>query len=288
VTAGFGDGSSVTGDLVVGCDGAKSIVRELLVGEDVAQVVPTDIHMFNLTCSYSAETAKFLRMRHPILKNSYHPDFNTMFLLTIQDVPDPSAPETWKYQLFMSWSGEPRPEDFPDQASRTAFFKSRAEHWAEPWRTAAREMPGDITFSTDRCTIWTPSSSWSGSLFAGVVTIAGDAAHPMAPHRGQGLNNALQDATHLVEQMQAVAAGNKTLTDAVQAYEDEMRPRAVEEIPISLKQAQMVHNFDTLMQSPMVKLGLHKAREAEKIATAATTTNDKAEGNGGVSTAVSA
>ncbi|KAL1984207.1 hypothetical protein VTN96DRAFT_9341 [Rasamsonia emersonii] len=187
VTAGFEDGSSVSGDLVVGCDGAKSTVRELLVGKEAAQVVSTDIHMFNFTCSYSAETARFLRMRHPILKNSYHPDINTMFLLTIQDVPSPSAPETWKYQLFMSWSGSPRPEDFPDQASRTAFFKSRAEHWAEPWRTAAREVPDDITFPTDRCSIWTPSSSWSEAPLAGVVTIAGDAAHPMAPHRGQGL-----------------------------------------------------------------------------------------------------
>lgn len=220
--------------------------------------------MFNFTCSYSAETARFLRMRHPILKNSYHPDFNTMFLLTIQDVPSPCAPETWKYQLFMSWSGSPRPEDFPDQVSRTAFFKSRAEHWAEPWRTAAREVPDDITFPTDRCSIWTPSSSWSESPLAGVVTIAGDAAHPMAPHRGQGLNNALQDATQLVEQLKAVAAGDKTLADAMRAYEDEMRARALEEIPISLKQAQMVHNFDTLMQSPMVKLGLHKAKEAER------------------------
>lgn len=60
----------------------------------------------------------------------------------------------------------------------------------------------------------------------------------------------------------------------MRAYEEEMRARAVEEIPISLKQAQMVHNFDTLMQSPMVKLGLHKAKEAEqKMAAAAAASN---------------
>ena len=50
---------------------------------------------------------------------------------------------------------------------------------------------------------------WSQTAFGRRVTIVGDAAHCMPPHRGQGLNNALQDSATLVEELVAVQKGEK-------------------------------------------------------------------------------
>jgi 2-polyprenyl-6-methoxyphenol hydroxylase-like FAD-dependent oxidoreductase len=270
ITGSFADGSSAQGTIIVGCDGAKSIVREILLGEDVAKLEDLDINMINISCAYSADTAKLLRSKHPCFKNSYHPTQNTMFWQSIQDVKDPDRPETWLFQNILSWVGVPRPEDLPDQASRTAFFKSKAEEYAEPWRSGALEIPDNLTFGIDRTTMFTPSMSWSDVL-GGNVTLAGDAAHAMPPHRGQGLNNALEDAACLVRELTTARDGKKSLKDAIQAYEEDMRARTLKEIPISVMQARMVHSWDDLMNAPMIKMGMNKLKEqdAQKAAASA-------------------
>jgi 2-polyprenyl-6-methoxyphenol hydroxylase-like FAD-dependent oxidoreductase len=85
----------------------------------------------------------------------------------------------------------------------------------------------------------------------------------MPPHRGQGLNNALQDAALLVSELDAVSQGKKSLKEAVQAYEKDMKERTVKEIPISIAQAKMVHSWETLMNAPFIKMGMHKQAEAD-------------------------
>lgn len=79
-----------------------------------------------------------------------------------------------------------------------------------------------------------------------------------SPDRGQGLNHALQDAAALVEAMRSVHNGEKSLQEAITTYEEEMRPRAGQEVQITLKQAHAAHNWESLMQSPMFKLGANK------------------------------
>jgi 2-polyprenyl-6-methoxyphenol hydroxylase-like FAD-dependent oxidoreductase len=256
--------------LLIGCDGAKSAVREALLGKDAAKLEDLDINMINISCSYSANTAKLLRTKHLCFKNSYHPTQGTMFWQSIQDVEDPTRPETWLFQNILSWIGAPRPEDLPDQASRTAFFKSKAAEYAEPWRSGAHEIPDNLTFGIDRTTIFTPSMSWSDA-FGTRVTLAGDAAHAMPAHRGQGLNNALEDSASLVSELTAAKDGKKSLEEAVKAYEEDMRTRALKEIPISVMQARMVHSWEDLMNAPMFKIGMNKLKEdnAKQAAAAA-------------------
>ncbi len=179
VTATFADGTSASGTFLVGCDSAHSLVREALVGKDKAKVEDIDINLFNVSCSYPAETSKLLRSKHPCFKNSYHPDLGMMYWLSIQDVQDPDHPEKWLHQNLLSWAGSPLVEDLPDQASRTAFFHSKAAQFAEPWRSAGTQIPEDIKFGVDRTTIWNPEVDWSDSGLYGRVTIAGDAAHPV-------------------------------------------------------------------------------------------------------------
>ena len=256
----FSDGTTAQGSLIVGCDSANSLVRECLVGKDAAKLEDLDIQMFNVSCPFPKETALLQRMGHPVFKNSYHPD-GYMWWQSIQDVKDPDRPETWLFQNCLSWIGRPRAEDFPDRASRLAFWKEKAKIFAEPWRTVGRDLPEDLPIMVDRTTVWRPTMDWSKGKFGRRVTLAGDAAHPMPPHRGQGLNNALQDASTLVDELTAVHRSGKSLNDAVAAYEKDMKERTLVELPISIAQAQMVHNFDTLMNAPFFKHGMNKYRE---------------------------
>ena len=259
--AHFEDGTTVYGEMLIGCDGSKSIVRELLVGKERAQLKDLDLYMFNVSVPFSAETARLQRQGHPIFKCAFHPDHPYCWFSSIQDVKDPDRPETWLFQHNFSWIHSPTPADLPDPASRIAWWKSVAAEYADPWRTVGKELPEDLNLDIDRICVWQPDMDWSQSIFGYRVIIAGDAAHCMPPHHGQGLNNALQDSASIVEELVAVKIGKKVLADAVDAYEKEMRERSLAEIPISVRTAQLNHNWERLMETPSVRMGMNRYKE---------------------------
>jgi 2-polyprenyl-6-methoxyphenol hydroxylase-like FAD-dependent oxidoreductase len=88
----------------------------------------------------------------------------------------------------------------------------------------------------------------------------------MTPHRGQGLNNALQDAANFVRAVKSVDAGEKGLNDAIDEYDKEVLERGMLEMSISLKQTLFIHNWETVMESPMVKMGMRQAGKEEEKA----------------------
>jgi len=67
VTAVFANGHDAKGSLLVGCDGPKSAVRNLLVGADKGAALPLSeiIHCNISHCYGDVEKAKFLRTAHP-------------------------------------------------------------------------------------------------------------------------------------------------------------------------------------------------------------------------------
>lgn len=70
--------------------------------------------------------------------------------------------------------------------------------------------------------------------------------------RGQGLNNAILDVGLLAQQI-----GEKGFTaEAVEAYEQEMIPRAQEAVKTSNENSEGTHDWEKLMQSPLMKMGL--------------------------------
>lgn len=130
VTALFANGESYTGTLLVGCDGPRSVVRDHLFDDPEAQQAKNMEGAVNisLVASYDAETAKFIRSKsHPVWCMTVSP---WVFpFLTMQDVPDPAKPETWKFFLMLSWLGER--DDSLDNAGRLNAIRERGEHLAE-------------------------------------------------------------------------------------------------------------------------------------------------------------
>jgi 2-polyprenyl-6-methoxyphenol hydroxylase-like FAD-dependent oxidoreductase len=137
-----------------------------------------------------------------------------------------------------------------------AFFKSRGSEYAEPWRSAAASIASDTYLPLDRGTYWANARAWDNR--GGRMTLCGDAAHPMTPHRGQGLNNALQDSANFVAAMQKVRDG-QGLKEVVDEYDKEVLERGTAEMGVSLKQTLFIHNWETVMESPMVKMGMRQA-----------------------------
>ena len=77
----------------------------------------------------------------------------------------------------------------------------------------------------------------------------------MSFHRDQDLNHGIADACKLVEVLTAVETGTKTQKEAVLEYEAEMIKRAGEEVMISKKNTEMVHDWEQLMDSPFMQRG---------------------------------
>ncbi|KIX95831.1 uncharacterized protein Z520_08539 [Fonsecaea multimorphosa CBS 102226] len=267
-TATFADGSTATGDLVVGCEGVHSYLREALVGKEQAANTPIDIQMFNTCWTLPRDVAVLQRKAHPLFRIGYHP-MGMTWVTAIQDVKDPNDPTTFLFQQCLSWPGRPHADDFQTQQSKIDFIKSKAEAYAEPWKSAGLNIPPDLQppLQVDAVAMWRPDIDWSTtSPLWPHVTLAGDAAHNIPPFRGQGLNNAFQDAEKLVSELvEAVGnRGSKTLEHAVRAYEGEMKSRSLKEIEVSLMQSRMVHNWETLMGAPFMKVGMNAYRDEVK------------------------
>lgn len=239
--------------MVIGADGSNSKVREFLVGREAAQEQDIDLTMINFPWEgYTDQQARFLRSYHPIVQLSFAETMGSALLASL-DIPDPNDTKDWKFQNYTCWWGPPYAEDLKDSTVRTKFFKERMSRWCEPFRTACTAIANDALIPVFPGKQWAPTMEWD--THGGRVTLAGDAAHSMLPHRGQGLNNAVKDASDLVDAVQAAVTGSKSLHEAVTAYEEEMKPRGAKEVAMSLEQAKSSRNVETWKESSVSRFG---------------------------------
>ncbi|CAD0095884.1 unnamed protein product, partial [Aureobasidium vineae] len=234
VTAIFVDGTEETGSLLVGADGPRSAVRNLLFDGTEAAVKPLEnvIHTNVTFRPGDADKAMFLRSAHP----------------------DPS---TWSFQLVSGWLGSRA--SFSTPSSRLAELKRRGHLLCEPFRSAYDCLDADLDVRFEELGCW-ETKEWDCKN--GRVVLAGDAAHAMPPHRGQGLNHAIQDAYNLVNILVASHKNSSTSSDLpsqLQSYAQEVSIRGGEEVRLSKQNAYMVLDWKLLEQSPVFKHALDRS-----------------------------
>lgn len=252
-TATFEDGSKATGHLLVGADGSKSIVRKYLLGPEIAALQPLPIMTLRATSTFPPEVAKKLaaELQGQVTANTYHP-MGCVAFFPIDDVLDHERPETWTWTPSLTIRHEGGNDGLTTPAEIRSVWDQYAKNLADPFRSMMLSLPQDAVIWCERLSIW-PTVAWDNKQ--GTVTLAGDAAHPMTPQRGQGLNNAVHDAANLCRALDEHVHGEKPLSDVLAAYETELVERGREAVLSSGRDSMMVLNWEQLMNSPSLNRG---------------------------------
>ncbi|KAF2665532.1 putative monooxygenase [Microthyrium microscopicum] len=253
VIAYFDDGSKETGNVIIGADGGNSQVRKWLLGDAAAQEVLPYAFM-NFAFSLPADKAKWAdSVMNPNVDVATHP--KNMYLgLFLLDKPDINKPETWIFYFLVTWNIETK-EDEENTPNRLERLRAHMDGWADPYKSIVEWLADDVVIKPDQLRIWQPTP-WDNK--EGKVTLAGDAAHSMTFHRGQGGNLAIKDAFEFVQKITAISKGEVSQSDALEEYDKGVVLRG-EEVAISKAQAAAFHDYVNFDNSPFVKMGIKPA-----------------------------
>ncbi|KAK4993011.1 hypothetical protein LTR66_001677 [Elasticomyces elasticus] len=248
----FEDSTSATGTLLVGADGTHSRIRRQLLGPEKgaatsASTAEESFVFTNTMVRYpNPEQARFVRALHPVFYMGLHPE-GGLFWVSPQDVPDPQDPTSWTFQLFMNWRGQAP----ADGTNILPELKAWAPKLVDPWKSAIEWLPDDTIVQAQKIGYWMPIPR---DNIGGRVTLAGDAAHPMAPFRGQGLSHCIADVSSLLSQLELFITGSgsspkPTLAELITAYDSEVIARAGDEVQTSLQTMRFLMTWDKVQQS---------------------------------------
>ncbi|MBF9127935.1 FAD-dependent monooxygenase [Plantactinospora sp. S1510] len=231
----FVEGGSDEGDLLVGADGVGSAVR----GQLLPHAAVRDV---GLRCVYG-------RMTITETTDTLIPeDFNRGFCWVADDdgygagfatVRFRSRPEGASDYLMTTLVAASERLGIPDEK----LFKLPSEDlWqiaveaTTDWHPAVRKLFAHADTDTF-FPIMIRASERVDTWNSGPVTLLGDAIHTMPPTGGVGANTALRDAATLSGELISAVRGEKSLSEAVAAYERVMLPRGFDTIENSLRMA---------------------------------------------------
>ena len=196
VTVHMRHGESVEGDVLVGADGMWSVIRKAL---HPSEPPPRPSHIVAIRGAVEGVVDRLGG-----LSGIYYlgPGVESVIV---------RASDTGIY-WFLSLARELIP---PGMTTASAVLAHMAPQFEPTFRA--------VTFATedlrlDELVDRSPIPFWS----SGLVTLAGDAAHPLLPHTGQGAAQAIVDGVTLGR----LLAGNVRVPDALRRYEAERRNKA--------------------------------------------------------------
>ncbi|WP_269859630.1 FAD-dependent oxidoreductase [Streptomyces sp. RPT161] len=234
VTAHFGDGTSTTGDVLIGADGVNSAVRKQYLPQ--AQVLDAGLRLLYGKVPLADDEARALIPPEllGLWTTVIGPERRFVGLAPVQ-YREPMHQVTARLTPHMTLSDDSdylacvfgaRREQFPCTdnelfAMNGAELRALTLFLVEGWHhrlveIVSRQHPATIFPVSVRTSI--PLAAWETTE---AVTLLGDAIHVMSPAIGVGANTALRDARVLTARLVQAAAG-QPLAEALRQYEDEM------------------------------------------------------------------
>jgi 2-polyprenyl-6-methoxyphenol hydroxylase-like FAD-dependent oxidoreductase len=251
VTARFEDGSSTTGDVLIGADGAGSHLRAQLLPH--ARRVETGIVAVSGKISLSNDIRR--ATPQPILRGPtliLGPRGCFMFSSTV-DYEDAAGDEhCYDREKYVMWGFSAHDDSLDLPANLAAASREGAImaviSLMDTWHPALRRLVQITDVST--VTIFpvktsVPIPPWPTQN----VTLLGDALHNMTPFRGIGANTALRDAEALHKALVGVARGEADLIQALAAYERDMVRYGFAAVQASLSNMSRFHAKGTLART---------------------------------------
>jgi 2-polyprenyl-6-methoxyphenol hydroxylase-like FAD-dependent oxidoreductase len=259
VVAYFDDGSSAVGDILVGADGGNSRVRAQFLPHaervdtgfvGIAGKVPlTDENrawlprpildglasvsapkgrfMFCASMIYGKNGAANARIGGADLAETIHPG------LLFDNATD-----------YVFWAFSSRRASYPPEANLTdgdgealrQVVLGMISDWHPQFNRLVRTADSS-TITALRIRTSAPVPAWPTRN----ITLLGDAIHSMTPYRGIGANVALRDAALLGRNLAAAHRGEKTVLEAIHAYESEMLVYGFDAVRTSRKAMEQAH-----------------------------------------------
>ncbi|KAK3685265.1 hypothetical protein B0T22DRAFT_517258 [Podospora appendiculata] len=247
VRASLEDGTSYTGTLVVGADGAFSAVRRILAPEDwQSRRLPCNA----IGTSYFISEEKVRRLRDevdPLYFFGTDPKTNTYSFWSMLNHPDKSGGDgDGLYKMQLELAG----------LSPAEVFRLKGSTMFPTLRKVVDEIPDDALVSYVNLVEW-PVVAWDN--WDGLATLAGDSAHCMSIYRGEGVNHGIIDGCVLADALKRAADGIVSPRRAVRDNEIEMRARGKEAVDVSHQACLDAHDYGVISgKGSLVLLGAKK------------------------------
>ncbi len=232
VTACFADGSTASGDLLVGADGARSRVCGQFLPQ--ARRIETPAIGIGGKLPLTDEILEWLPDFLTQTKNMILPRRDFLFTAVFRrrhSPPGTSVPNTALQAVlqnvddndYIMWAFVAHERSLHDVAGlRGEPLRQRVEHRMRDWHPDLRRLIAESgAVEQFKFAAAGRVRPWQ----SGDVTLLGDAIHYMPPVGGMGGNAALQDAATLTKAMARVQHGELTLPTALAGYEAEMLRR---------------------------------------------------------------
>jgi 2-polyprenyl-6-methoxyphenol hydroxylase-like FAD-dependent oxidoreductase len=198
VTVSFADGTSARGDVLVGADGAGSVIRQVLHLDEPP-----------------ARPSGYVALRG-VASNAIQHLGPVDALSYLGDGVEAAATRASATSIY--WYMSLLASNVQAERDPRAVLERHSEGF-DPQFKAITQASDDLRF--DELLERSPLDDWG----QGRVTLLGDAAHPMLPHAGQGAAQALEDAVGLALALQSSAP----IDSALRRYEEvrSRRTRAI-------------------------------------------------------------
>jgi 2-polyprenyl-6-methoxyphenol hydroxylase-like FAD-dependent oxidoreductase len=196
VTVHFEDGSSATGDILVGADGIRSVVRE--------QCIEQAQYRYSGQTSWRATIPMDLPAAERAQGSEMWGDGDGLRAMYVQVGP--------RQVYFWMTKQMPAGSSFTPEAA-LSYIKSSLSHFRGYMPGVLAQLTTDTLIHTDLYDI-KPIRRW----YKGRIVLLGDAAHATTPNLGQGASQAIEDAYMLAR---CLAAG----TDHSKAFAVYQRKR---------------------------------------------------------------
>ncbi|KAJ4343983.1 hypothetical protein N0V95_006468 [Ascochyta clinopodiicola] len=213
----FKDGSTATADVVIGCDGIHSKMRELSLGQDHPSCTPSYSHKYAIRSLVPMEKARATlgifktsnRVMHcgPNAHVLTFPVANNTLLNVVAFVTDPQ-----------DWTA-------PDGKFVVPAAKSEATKAFSRFSPVVQGLMNLLPEDLDRWGVFDTYERPVPSYANGRLCLAGDAAHASSPHHGAGAGSGIEDCLTLAALLQNVSERSKlrrpnAVRVALQVYND--------------------------------------------------------------------
>ncbi|GAB3129421.1 FAD-dependent urate hydroxylase HpxO [Tsukamurella serpentis] len=221
VTVEFDDGSTDSADMLIGADGARSVIREYVT----AGLDPVERSYSGYT-NFNGLVPVDPRIGPPDQWTTYVGEGKRAAVMPVAG------------DRFYFWFDVPQPAGLPyDRADPMAPLHAAFGGWAPGVRALLGGI--DPSASLNRVEIWDidPFHTWT----RGRVTLLGDAAHNTTPDIGQGACSALEDSFALGI---TVATNTVSVADTLLRYQRIRSERAGDLVLRARKRSLQTHGFD--------------------------------------------